>query len=705
MEVIQPVSYSNNVLNYDDNEYAYAYGYAWTSFFSIDFDNVATATAKQIVINFYDNVVRELDNGWSVYNKYDCVDFIHYANKQEHKYIIRINYKSNKKLLDFYLIGHANKYVTCTLEIENKENNEQFERIKITTHATIYKEPEKLIEDKSTNSTIKINNTWILDDRIIIEYLNNVCPQTKTHMYFYLIHHTKKPIVEIWNGCHWIFKCKTTIEPSIDLCKTWIKSDATSCINHPFEGDSFTPSFSDANAISVYPGDLIFFSDGKGNLQVDGEQLFNRNAYPFIDESVYNMDTCKYIKEIGYDLSQYNIQNYDYTFISDHVNKHPCIVYKYMNPIYSFETKKYVSNRKERINSTYESYDYGTSSRRARSSGTPSRRARSSGNYCLNFHKSSNLNENFQNHCNKYTYCTASLHGICFVVATITWFEQEEHAQKRIKFNARYVNPKVYQEFIESVNDVEKKELVRNIIENKTLDINDGNYNDLLNGDKENHKENLKEKLKTDKVVFTYNEKYKEFNLSICRSEHNKNEFIDGEGEPEDGGIVSCVNGSRKVAPNQNKTSETNTKFDMNEKKIVRNEGDSGSLVEVEMLTQQAKVIRTGYKYGWVKDDDVGELEDPNKDNATEVVIVLELLEKSVVISSPQKHRTNLCKIIRIYDPITQINYDVAYGKYMTKYKYHINETITIHNFPMSNEVCCRGIHFCDTLDELGRYW
>jgi len=128
-------------------------------------------------------------------------------------------------------------------------------------------------------------------------------------------------------------------------------------------------------------------------------------------------------------------------------------------------------------------------------------------------------------------------------------------------------------------------------------------------------------------------------------------------------------------------------------KKIIMNNKEN-TLVEVDLRTQNVTPIKTGYKYGYVIINE----------NKVQVVIELELPSDAKIVSSQSKNRTNICNVKKIYDPDTNNNYLEAYGKYITDFKYNVGANIVIDNFPNNNRVCCYGIHFCHSLQELEKW-
>jgi hypothetical protein len=55
----------------------------------------------------------------------------------------------------------------------------------------------------------------------------------------------------------------------------------------------------------------------------------------------------------------------------------------------------------------------------------------------------------------------------------------------------------------------------------------------------------------------------------------------------------------------------------------------------------------------------------------------------------------------KIYDPKTDQSYQSAFGKYITKFCYNVGDMITVNDFATGTSVCCEGIHFCHSIQEL----
>lgn len=88
------------------------------------------------------------------------------------------------------------------------------------------------------------------------------------------------------------------------------------------------------------------------------------------------------------------------------------------------------------------------------------------------------------------------------------------------------------------------------------------------------------------------------------------------------------------------------------------------------------------------------------------VLIKLEIPEGAIVFQpNNYKCRTNIVKVLRIYDMTDNKEYNIAYSMYNRRFAYTVGETIICHDFELNNTVeCAEGIHFFMTENEAREY-
>jgi hypothetical protein len=697
MEVIT----NNQIINHNDA--IYSSDYLWTSLFTMEFVNLDPSIIKQILQNFYDWNIKNVDSDWKYYEKCNIVKFEHYSNKQQYKYMIRATYLKD---VDFYLIGYLNKYVAyCNYNY----------KIQIVTHNT------KIIEKYllEINTTPKRDDffKFEIEDRIIVEYHQKMKERVNNYegAYFYIIQYKNKPFVEIYNGCHWIFKCKEKLELTYEFCKQLIKPNATSSIMSWFgHNDIITPMMADPNILVFNIGKLIFFaSDHNIHIVNSYGIMVNYNYKNLFDNyKKIKQKTINILKDLGYDVTQFIVQNYDYIYMCDYVHNYPVITYKSYKDYPDYESTTECTVHK------YEKYNFSI---------IYNKRKYSHNNtfdytdYSITFY----LTEN-----NKYYRVIVKFNGKIFVCADMIWEnipndsnipyyvyddegegDEEEEIDNlksenyNLKFKIRYFNNKIYKKFSNNINNCVEKILITHIVSESCIRVDNGIlYENILLGALEHTDEtnisslylsyinSLFTKKNINPVEITYNKLYKQFNLHI-----NPHLLGGGPSKPTPQQPKSeQVDTKEDFRIFSNKVSETNTILNLDERRIIMNDGNNNALVDIDMCTQETKSITIGYKYG---------IRAENEDSKSQnVVIVLELPEVCRIISCPDKHRTDQCRVLRIYDPITNTNYNEAYGKYMNNFKYMIGSNILINNFVMNNKVCYAGIHFCHSLMELTKW-
>mgnify|MGYP002523970276 CR=1 FL=1 len=88
------------------------------------------------------------------------------------------------------------------------------------------------------------------------------------------------------------------------------------------------------------------------------------------------------------------------------------------------------------------------------------------------------------------------------------------------------------------------------------------------------------------------------------------------------------------------------------------------------------------------------------------VLIKLEIPEGAIVFQpNNYKCRTNIVKVLRIYDMTDDKEYNIAYSMYNHRFAYTVGETIKCHDFELNNTIeCAEGIHFFMTEKEAKLY-
>lgn len=94
------------------------------------------------------------------------------------------------------------------------------------------------------------------------------------------------------------------------------------------------------------------------------------------------------------------------------------------------------------------------------------------------------------------------------------------------------------------------------------------------------------------------------------------------------------------------------------------------------------------------------------KIRARYVLIKLEIPEGAIVFQpNNYKCRTNIVKVLRIYDMTYDKEYNIAYSMYNPQFTYTVGETIKCHDFELNNTIeCAAGIHFFMTEKEAKLY-
>lgn len=655
--------------------------YEWISLFKNNFNNLNTSMVYQIVHMFYELHVKRITSEWLYQKKDGYIIFEHYSNKHEKKYMIHIHGKE----INFYLIGQSDKYVAYS------NNNGVVGVITDTTVSEVFIPRIHIKPEPNT-----ITNKWYIDDKIIYEYYQIVvtpfdnligsCVHGRgnikgTQAFFYIIHHTDKQILEIYNGCHWIFKCDKYLKVSNDFLVSLINPLATSVKTYEYNSDIITPLFADRHALLYHPGEILCVAYGSNIYFNIDDELINLNYMNlFDDSSICDSKNYKLIQKLGYNLFAYKIQNYDYISIYDCMNDYPSIKYKQSNNSLTILSDHLTISYKTNLHlnsllSQSETYSAST---------------------LYQYKKYSIIMYTMLDNSNRLT---VKYYNDCVLFAKVVKINDHE-----FKFIISYFNNSAYDKLIRNVDDCLEKRLVSRILMDKSIFVKYFTYKDLLrrvlyettdaHSDKVgsfylNPNDNS---LETNKVSMNYNYKYKQFNLHIKYYDIDDLFAL----EPEDGGGFSSESKDDTVTFHTGNPSETNTIINLDTRNVIMSDNQNGSLVDIDMYTQEIKPIRVGYKYGITSNDE---------DNKSEkVVIELELFEDSKIVSAPDKSRTNKCRVIKIYDPTTGDDYEKAYGLFIRSFQYNKDELITIRNFKISSNVCCSGIHFCNSLYEL-RKW
>jgi len=178
------------------------------------------------------------------------------------------------------------------------------------------------------------------------------------------------------------------------------------------------------------------------------------------------------------------------------------------------------------------------------------------------------------------------------------------------------------------------------------------------------------------------------------------------------GTVSSSASGSKDVE--MRTKPDFGIKVNTQENKIIIN-NENSEMVEVDIMTKVVKPVTIGFKYAtafftpaypetsnWFMNLFKS---DENEKRQVRILMKLELYEDSKTIVHPEKSRTNHCKIIDMYDPITGEGYFDAQGIFRNTFKYHLGEEIIITDFVTNSYKCDKGIHFCNTIAELKRYF
>lgn len=153
-------------------------------------------------------------------------------------------------------------------------------------------------------------------------------------------------------------------------------------------------------------------------------------------------------------------------------------------------------------------------------------------------------------------------------------------------------------------------------------------------------------------------------------------------------------------------------KVNMTENKMIIN-NEKSEMVEMDIATRVLKPVVRGYKYAHVflppsysasTNWFVNLFTSPSSRHI-KVIVELELFENSKTIVHPDKCRTNHCKILDIYDLNTGMKFGEAQGVFRNEFKYTVGQEIIITDFVNNSYKCAKGIHFCNTIAELKRYF
>lgn len=631
----------NRNFDYSLNNYTSNKLNYWDLLFNIKFDPESMIINKEIIESFFENIQDEInDNKWKLNINDQYLLYKHYYNISESKFILRM--ESKEESIDFYYIGYKNKYIAYS---------NVNEIINLTTNSL-------LLQESPLRASIS-DQIWYCDDKIIIEYSHSPIISTQNanifsiikdlKQYFYFIYHPNKNILEVFNGNHWIFELKEKINEDMKdqffTYSSMVKLSATSAYNNPFNhNDSITPSLAIEDIFNYQPGTLIYFASrnqmfAQRNDDVLIDVTFDRI---FTDEDIYKPELCNFIKELGYDLSL----NYDYIthtiYNNDEKNTYPRINYRSIN--HNFFNKKddhvEISTRQsEKLDKLYEKVRY--------------------------------LDYNYEviTHYYNYELMLMLKHNDKCVLSS-------KYYSKLNKLDILYLNSDRYNNFIKIVPESLETEILKTIVNNdaniKKFEFVH-NFSCLL-GQFAPKQQIWLTSLK--QLSLLYYKDIKQYNLFKCIND-----------EPCDG-ITFSRNKSKEKK--EFKPKEINLKINLEEKKIIMND-KNGLLVELDLETSNIVPLKIGYKYGFVMNDN----------NRLQVIIELDLPSDSKIVSGINKNRTNKCVVKRIYDPITNNNYNEAYGKFITDFQYHLDGYIYIHDFPDNSQVCCNGIHFCHSLLEL----
>jgi hypothetical protein len=623
----------------------------WEVMFSIKFNEDNTTLNKALLEAFYLNIQDQINNGdnWSLTAHDTYLSYKHYASEREKKFILRM--QSDEPLIDLYYICYHSRYI-----VYSNYNGEVNFVTDLTapcygdTNDTNDKNDTGDTNASSAYITSSPDRVWCLNDRIIVEYSH--IPKIKDsylvcfnlmRQYFYFIYHTKTDILEIYNGCHWVFKLEKKLDNKLETFSSMIREDATSTLNHQFDvNDEVIPLLASDGILGCYPGELLYFaSKDRMFAQKDNEVLVDVIFDRLLPgEDIYKPGECNYIRELGYSMDPY----YKYIACLPCDGK-PAISYRFSD---SDDTRSNISSFGEHVevdtkgSTTHIRYpDYS----------------------CEVITKSLGLGcgrKYILKHNGKCILSATSYYYICDTSPSIDYFNEG-----RYTWFKSIVPPYLQGELFNQITSREH---------NLGSKLPKRPANDTCAPPSINHTylPPLVERLK-----LLYDPKIKQFNLH--KSDHN--------GEPYDGGTSSKTRTNKGAHTDIIKGKrEMNIKVNLDDKNIVMSE-ENGQLVEVDLYSQNVKLINTGYKYGIT--------------NGIQTIIELGIPDDAAIVSSASKNRTNMCTVKRIYDPSNNKDYTEAYGKYYSEFKYTVGKNIIIGDFIDSSLVCCSGIHFCHSIKEL----
>ena len=663
----------------------------WDIYFDINFEKNSKEENEILILTFFSKIKKSFENKneWCLNSNNTVYPYDHYVNNDKNMFVIVSIPDKDKNMILIY-IGHKNKY-TFYLKDENQFIFNTDESSKYTVYQT-----------NGIGFGIIGNSIWNVENKIIAEIQDTGSP-IKNNC-FYLICHKDKKLLEVFNGNHWIFKL-ATVSDDILSYKNYIKSNATSALSFNFEiNDAYDAIYRSEDIFNNYPGELIYYaSPNEMYLNIDNNLLIdNKKITSPFDASIYspNHKSCNIIKELGYDLSM----NYDLILISKQHNIYPKIYYRNdrfqrvpeISHIPNDITIEYISKGKI---IKYNQYNYVVMLKN---------------------------NELIVKHNNKFVFiCTFS----------------------QVNYDVIYlrVNVKAYNRFITNIPDSSEKELFKILVhdskkinaflkdlfsycyigttyyillklfskEKKSIYLS---YNNTMGKEAFNFFENVYNQTcdiikKTSHLKYihdiNFNEKTLQLNINkyinvyfnkSLNLEHNitdpilkceKSYFITRPDPTNDDNNSKTIN--LNINSNE-KTFDINLKIDLENKKIIINsDNNTSSLVEIDLKTQNKKSITTVYKYGFI--DRIYE----------KIIIELGLFDDSIIVSTPSKNRTNKCIVNKIYNAINNEQYQCANGKYMKEFKYILGSEIEINDFTPGSNVCCPGIHFCHSVQELDK--
>lgn len=653
MEIIHSGNKYDNCDNLMDNcdnltdKFLNNYNY-WNILFDIKFDPESKVLNKQIIESFYDKIIRITNNNneWNLIRNDLYLTYEHYFNISESKFILRM--KSNS--IDFYLICHNNKYIVCS------DNNGI---VRLITDLTLPEIFLPLQIPLQIPFIFDIDQVWNLDTKKIIEYSHSIMnDELQKKHYFYFIHH--KNILEVYNGCHWIFETDKNFNYEYSRI---IKISATSACQGYFEKYCpILPPYASEDIFNFQPGKLIYFASLDQMFAMKDDQVLIDVIFNRIENNIYKPELCDHIKKLGYDLSL------NYNFIVHNKNEVPEINY------ISSKESKYFDKLECFMDIFYEVREYGYAFR------------------SKNVIYSDYNYEIIVNYCSYENFKVMLKHNKKCVLS-ISFTNCENF---KLSINILYFHENRFTNFIKTVPTCNEFVLFFDTVINdkKKIEgimfVNDfialmKNFNIC---EKEGYYDLSSLKYQYQDLKLFYDPHMKQYNL-----------FKKYSSKVSDGGIISSNKETNNKDNEDNEDNdknkefepkETNLKINLEDKKVIMNE-KNGSLVEIDLYNGNSMPIKIGYKYGIVI----------NNENTIKVLIELELPSDAKIVSGSDKNRTSKCIVKRIYDPNTGNNYNEAYGKYQTDFKYNLEDNIIIHNFPDNSDVCCHGIHFCHSIVEL----